>query len=204
MPNLEEQYNKIISYKKEINAKINGLLNNEKVKEYLELLRQLNKLDEQQKEFYKLIKIKEYSSCNHIWVTALHDYDSIEGRSYNYCGCIKCGLDRKVFHIIENYHNLDWLTFDQRIMYDFMKNNHYYHGIDTKVQCDLDLAKAIYTKIKEVHPNIDDKTARKYFEIALDNIRHIKVSHERKINRAKRLNLSPNFNKWKALDVRKI
>ena len=66
---------------------------------------------------------------------------------------------------------------------------------------DLDLAKAIYSKIKESHPDIDDETARKYFEIALDNIRKIKVNDERKVSRAKRLSLSPKFNKWTGCDV---
>ena len=116
----------------------------------------------QQKDLYKQMKIDEYSFCNHIWVNTLHDYDSFEGRSYNYHGCIKCGLDQRVFYLSEQYR-------------------------------DLDLAKAIYSKIKEAHPDIDDETARKYFEIVLYNIRENKVSDERK---AKRLSLSPEFNKW--------
>ena len=81
-------------------------------------------------------------------------------------------------------------------MYDFMYGGVYRSGIDTKMFCDLDLAKAIYSKIREAHPNIDDETARKYFEIALDNIRNIKVTEERKANRAKRLLLIPGFNRW--------
>ena len=81
-------------------------------------------------------------------------------------------------------------------MYDFMYGGVYRSGIDTKMFCDLDLAKAIYSKIREAHPNIDDETARKYFEIALDNIKNIKVSDERKTSRAKRLSLSLKFYKW--------
>ena len=44
--------------------------------------------------------------------------------------------------------------------------------------------------------NGNDLIAIKYFEIALDNIRNIDVSDERKVNRAKRLALMPSFNKW--------
>lgn len=99
------------------------------------------------------------------------------------------------------WHDLDWFTLEQRVMYDFLENYSYRSGIDTHVSCDLDLAKAIYSKIKEAHPDIDDEIARKYFEIALDNIRKIKVNDERKVSRAKRLSLSPKFNEWTARDI---
>lgn len=204
MEDLKERYEKIKLTMNETVNKINALLDDEKVKEYLELRRQLESLSEQQKEFYRLIRIKEYSSCKHIWVSTLHDYDPIEGRATDYCGCMKCGLDQRVFYIAGPLRNKNILTFDQSVMYDFMKDNRYFEqGINTKVLCDLDLARAIYSKIKEAHPDIDDVTAIKYFEIALDNIRNIKVSKERKISRAKRLSLSPDFNRWKSLDVRK-
>jgi len=160
-------------------------------------------LASQQKDLYKQIKVGEYSSCNHIWVNTLHDYDSYEGRSYNYDGCVKCGLDQRIFHLMESYLSPDWLTLNQRIMYDYMRNHSYKSGIDTNLLCDLDLAKAIYAKIKEVHPDIDDETAVKYLKVALHNIRDTKVSDERKVNRAKRLSLKPEFNKWTGFDVKR-
>lgn len=202
MSTLKEQYDKIVLERKELITQINELEDDAKIKTYFRLCSQNNQLAEQQKELYKQVKVEEYSSCNHIWVTTLHDYDSFEGRSYNYCGCVKCGLDQRVFHSMENCHKLDYLTLDQQIMYNFMHGGYYKSGIDTKVLCDLDLAKAIYAKIKEAHPDIDDEMARKYFEIALDNIRNIKVTDKRKNNRAKRLSLNPKFNKWTRYDVR--
>lgn len=48
---------------------------------------------------------------------------------------------------------------------------------------------------------ISKTTYTKYFEIALDNIRNIKVSDERKVSRVKRLLLRANFNKWNVADV---
>lgn len=87
-------------------------------------------------------------------------------------------------------------------MYDYLrKNNCRIKGIETEIACDLDLAQAIYSKIKEAHPDIDDKTAIKYFEIALGDIRNIKVNENRKINRAKRLLLEPSFTRWNGWDV---
>ncbi len=201
MEDLKEQYNHIVSERQTIIDQINVLAENETVKEYFALREQNDKLASQQKDLYKQIKVGEYSSCNHIWVNTLHDYDSWEGRSYNYHGCVKCGLDKRVFHLMERFHSPDWLTLDQRIMYDYMKNHSYKSGIDTNLLCNLDLAKAIYAKIKEVHPDIDDETAVKYLKVALHNIRDTKVSDERKESRAKRLSLKPEFNKWTGFDV---
>ena len=92
--------------------------------------------------------------------------------------------------------NFNSLTPEQKIMYNYMQDNYYDRGLHSERFCDLDLAMSIYRKIKEAHPDIDDKTALKYFEIALDNIRNIKVNDERKESRAKRLSLSNKFNKW--------
>ena len=200
---IKEQYDEIVLARKEIIEQIKILADDETVKKYLELCKSNDQLSNKQRDLYSQLKTEEYSSCNHIWVNTLHDYDRWEGRSYNYYGCIKCGLDQRVFYLMENRNDLRWLSMDQQIMYNFMKNRTYDgDGIVTKVLCDLDLAKAIYSKIKEAHPDIDDETARKYFEIALDDIREIKVSEERKANRAKRLSLETKFNKWTGWDIR--
>ena len=181
MGNLKEQYNQIILNRKGIIVRINELAENEAVKEYLDLCKQSDQLLSQQKQLYTQVKFEEYSSCNHIWVNTLHEYDSWEGRSYDYCGCVKCGLDRRVLQLMENYHDQDWLTKEQRIMYNFLTNNQSDFGIKINILCDLELAKAIYAKIKEAHPNIDDETIVKYLKVALHNIRDTKVSDERKM-----------------------
>lgn len=201
MENLKTQYKQIETERKEILEQISILVEDEKVKKYFELLNRNDKLVNQQKDLYRQIKVKEYSLCNHIWVKTLDDYDRYEGRSYTYCGCAKCGLDKRVFHLMESYASPEWLSLDQRVMYDFMRNHSLNEGINTHLLCDLDLAKAIYSKIKENHPNIDDETAVTYLSAALYNIRVKKVSDERKVNRAKRLLLSPKFNKWTQWDV---
>ena len=54
----------------------------------------------------------------------------------------------------------------------------------------------MYSKIVEYHPEIDDVTALKYFEIALDNMRNIRVTDDRKESRVKRLMLKPGFHNW--------
>lgn len=113
MNTFKEQYDKIVSDRVTIVAQINELKKSEVLKRYFDLCSQNDQLLSQQKELYKQMKVEEYSSCNHIWVNTLHDYDSHEGRSYNYHGCIKCGLDQRVFYMYEQCHNLDWFTLEQ-------------------------------------------------------------------------------------------
>jgi len=190
MENLKNQYEKIISTRNNIIEQISDLEENEVVQKYLELCNQDNKLAIYQKDLYKQLKIQEYSNCNHIWIKISND--GFEKNESDYYGCIKCGLDQRAYEL----ENRDLSLIDKRIMCNFMKEYDYQNGIYTNVLCDFDLAKSILLKIKEAHPDIDDNKARKYFEIALDDIRKIKVNEERKISRAKRLSLNPNFNKW--------
>lgn len=193
---LKSEYDRLVSEIENVMEQIDVLKATDIVKKYLELCSKNVDLIKQQKDLYKQMKREQYSSCNHIWLNTLHDYDRWEGRQYKYCGCMKCGLDQKVIYLMKQCGDLKLLTSEQRIMYDFMLSQPYLKGIGSDVLCDLDLATAIYSKIKEVHPDIDDETALKYFVVALNDIRKIEVSNARKVNRAKRLSLNPNFNKW--------
>ncbi len=197
MSNLKEEYDKIIEQRKKILEEMKPLGENEIVKRYMELTEQNESLFNQQLSLYKELKMEKYASCDHILVYSQIDYDRYEGRTYKSCGCIKCGLDNSVLN-----GDREWLSGSRQIMYDYLRKNRIYNkGIASEVLCDLDLAQAIYSKIKQAHPDIDDETARKYFEIALDDIRNIKVSDDRKASRAKRLSLKDNFKRWNSGDV---
>ena len=174
MDSLKEQYEKILAERETIARQISELENNDVVKKYLDLRNKNEQSAKQQENLYEQMKIEEYSSCNHIWVIAAHDYDSWEHRSYDYNGCIKCGLDQRVLGLIERGAHKEWLSLEHQVMYDAMlmyDDSYRRRGIDTKVVCDLDLAKSVYSKIKKEHPDIDDETAVEYFEIAIDDIR---------------------------------
>ena len=177
---LKDNYNQILSERKEIIEQINDLEEDETVKKYIELHSKNKELETQQKDLYKQIKVGEYSSCNHIWVHVLHDYDSLEGRSYDYHGCIKCGLDNSVLFLKQNYGSANFLAFDQRIMYDYITSDYPYNsGISADLSCDFDLAKAYYAKIKEIHPDADDETIVKYLRVAV-LAGNVKENDERK------------------------
>ena len=193
---LNDKYKKITEQRKNISIELKELLENESVKRYFELCSKDKNLAFQQREVYENIKNEQYLKCNHIWVNTLKDYDSYEGRTETYCGCIKCGLDERVIYMMEYNPDCSALTEEQKIMYKIMNDCYYKKGINTNVDCNLELAMAIYKRIKEIYPNIQDGLARKYFEIALDNIRNIQVNDERKKSRAKRLSLNENFNRW--------
>lgn len=201
MESFKNQYENVKLERAQIIEQLNDLKQDEKVKKYLELSELNRGLIQKQHTLYEQVKREEYSSCNHIWVTTLHEYDNVEGRSYDYCGCIKCGLDVRVFDLMERYHNRGVLTLDEKIMYDFLRRHSYISstdytvGTNTNLSCDLGLAKAIYSKIKEEYPDIDDETAIKYFKDVLHNIRNTKENDEIKIDKEKGLSLSPNLNK---------
>lgn len=205
MEELREQYGKTIETRRKLIEEIKFLENDERVKEYFRLCKENKELVELQNQLYKEIKFAEYSSCNHIWVIDLHDYDSWEGRSYNTHGCIKCGLDYRVFNFKEQCHNIFYLPLEQQVMYEYLTSKSDVgksrNITTTRIMCDLDLGRAIYAKIKENYPDIEDDIALKYFKKALYDIRSIRVSDERKANRARRLALNSKFNKWSGYDI---
>ncbi len=193
MDNLNNEYTKIETELTSVTEQINTLEKNETVKEYIKLLNKKESLAKEKLNIYTQLKNTEFSCCNHIWIKSSIIQDGWESRHEVYYGCIKCGLNEYVKRLIrEGTLNFDLLTIDQKIMYDFMQNNIYRKGKYLNKICDLNLGKAIYAKIKENHPEIDDDTATKYFVVALDNMQNIKVNKKRKNSRAKRLLLNPN------------
>lgn len=160
------------------------------VKKYIELQAKKNVLATKRKNLYGLMKYGEYENCNHLWGISMDEYGE-----YDYV-CVKCGLNYKSLRLT-NRGKEDSLSFDERVMASVLKEQSFVNDADINLVCDKDLAMALYKKIKEHHPDIDDKTAVKYLEIALEDIRNIEVSEKRKKNRAKRLGLRHDFNRWK-------
>ena len=195
MSNLKKEYEEIIEQRSMIVKKMKQQEENDAVKKYFELKKQNELLYEKQFTLYKKMKNEEYNCCEHILVYSKIERDKYEGRTYRSCGCIKCGLDNSILDC-----KREWLPFNQQVMHDYLSEK-YLSGRETKIACNLDLAQAIYSKIKATYSDIDDDTAVKYFGSALDNIRNIKVSDERKKNRAKRLSLNPKFKSWNGSDV---
>lgn len=199
MENLKSKYDKVVEDRKKVIQELDELKENEFVKRYFELSKIDNKLSIEQHGLYTKIKIEEFSSCDHLWITCEFNVDKIDGHTERFDGCIKCGLNWKIFR--EDYNSLE--TVDERIMHYVLNSDRAIaEGHTLNEFCNLELGKAIYSKIIENNPNIDEETACKYFEIALNNIRNIEVNDDRKISRAKRLSLNPSFNKWNRDDIK--
>ncbi len=160
MEELKSEYKKILSKRKKVAEQIASLRKNDSVKKYLRLCKRDVELSKEEIDLYKKIKFDEYYFCDHMWVYVLHEYDSVEGRSYNYCGCVKCGLDERVFHLTENNSKL---TLDQEIMLEYLKKHIYERGIYIDIESEFDLARQVYLEVKESHPNISDDELEEYF-----------------------------------------
>ena len=195
MSNLKKEYDEILEQRTAVLERLKQLENDENVKRYLELTKENDSLYEKQLNFYRTIKYEEYSECKHILIYSKTGYDNRDGIPYRTYGCIKCGLDASVFDKEESE-----LSDTSKIMYDYLLD-HNFDGIKTYYLCDIDLATSIYSKIKDAHSDIDDETAIKYFKNSLDNIRNIPVNDKRKISRAKRLALNPDFKRWLSSDI---
>jgi hypothetical protein len=192
MSDLKKEYEMVLRERKCFAEQINALKEDEKVKRYFELCEKDNFLAEQQKHLYKEMKTNEYCSCNHLLVTVLHDYDSFEGRSCDYHGCVKCGLSEKVLYLMEWLNNPDNLESDERIMYDFLKNGDSLCGTNANIHCDLELAQDIYRKIMIDNPGIDDETAAKHLVAAIYSVRPTEESNKRNASRTKKLTRKGN------------
>ena len=174
---------------KNIEQEIWGLEEVPIVKKYIGLQKKKTELEIKRKNLHRLMKYGEYENCDHLWGVSTDEYGEYD------CVCVKCGLNYKSLRLT-NRGKEDSLSFDERVMASVLKEQSPVNNADINIVCDKELAMALYKKIREYHPNIDDKTAIKYFEIALDDIRNIEVSDERKKSRAKRLGLSKDFNRW--------
>ena len=169
----------LIKQKEETFGKVKLLKRNKAVRDYYISKIKLQEMNDEIIRMHKDLTIQKYNRCNHIFI----------GNGEN-SYCLNCGLDTRVLDIEER--NLDP---DSRIMADYLWEN----DVDTsdEIIYDLELAKAVYKKIKEKHPEVDDILVRKYLENALNDMQNIKVNEERQKNRAKRLYLIPSFNNWK-------
>ena len=73
---------------------MNKLRENELVKRYIDLFFENEKLAVKKGNLYRELKLKEYDTCNHIWIISKKEFDVFEGRSFRSYGCVKCGLNQ--------------------------------------------------------------------------------------------------------------
>ena len=148
----------------ELSNKLMELEYEPKVQEYIRTLNAYNKAKEEEKKWYKEMEFMEYDSCNHILIpTREEGYVSHNiSRSFQYCGCIKCGLDEGKHSFIEG--KKDVTCESDEIQYEYLsKHNFRIKGQEIDINCGLALAREIYNNIKEENPDITDEEIIKLF-----------------------------------------
>lgn len=179
MNKINEYYANITKEREKVIGQLEALERKNIVMEYNNLRAKNRDLLTKQRKMENYLEYKKYDDCNHLLITYYNDWE------VGYYGCIKCGLHHDV------------LFSNDKTMYTYLNNGDnlkkFWSSKRLNIVCDLELANAIYKKIIESHPDIDDETLIKYFNNAVNHIKNKEVSEERKIDRAKRLQLKNNF-----------
>ena len=167
--------------------------------EYAEAIFRREEMDRKRNEE----KINEYDNCKHLFIPTYRVTiaSDCENKRYEYCGCIKCGLNLR-----NAYEDRRYLSGEDELQHDYLtqtQNLIKFQSItsDFGILRDVKLTHVIYKKINKHHPDIDDEKALSYLTTALEDIENIKVNEDRKKSRIHRLGLSYSFNNWKAKDV---
>ena len=198
----QEKYNNMTKHLNEIENELIELENTDIIQKYKRLCIEKSILNEDIDTLYGIMKEKEFDKCHHLLITTYLEPSRVsKDKDVRYCGCLKCGLDESLRHSSNWIIDYNMLPLEKKVMIDYLNSNKMERKKIINITCDLDLARSIYKKILEHNPKINDKLAIKYLEIALDNIRNIKMTEERKESRIKRLELKTDFNNWKKEDV---
>ena len=149
--------------------KMQELLANPAVAEYVNLMSANKKITGDQRALYKKIKNIEYQNCQHLWINVPNwDFSDEQGEPIICQVCLKCGLNENV--ILESKNGTYFYNYEDEVMYQFMQSRHYEYGLVVNEPADLAIAKEVYVRIKANHLDIEDEQVKKYMEIALHNM----------------------------------
>lgn len=160
MDNLEREYD-LIKEKlaKAIDEEHHLLAQHEIIKDYLNINEEIASLSQQLEATVKKINFNKWSSCNHLWFITKRTFDPGEGKSYDYCSCVKCHLSYEVF---AEYEQLGKDLFDnsqKAQMFEFLQehNGAQYKGLSSNCFGNFNTIQSIYKEVKAANPNLDDK-----------------------------------------------
>ena len=96
MSDIRKNYEEMLSEMKKINSRLEELMEDKQVQEYLALDGRRMELEPELLNLHTDRKKEEFSKCSHIWIPVSKNVDYYEGRSDIDYGCMKCGLDQRV------------------------------------------------------------------------------------------------------------
>lgn len=195
-----DRYNSIQT---EIESKDKEIQEYEKIeiiKEYKKLIKKRNSLLGDKKKIYPEARFEEFDKCDHLvaWVKGFSNNRNRARYHHSYL-CVKCGLAT----IVKDYPRYS-LNKEQKIMDDYLSHKYPFYKPDRdmlpgtsiiNLQCDPDLAMAIYKEIIKLHPGIEDEKAIKLFDKTLEEVLSLKNEKDKKAY-AKRLGLDPKSIRW--------
>ena len=168
---------------------------NQSVKEYLGLKEALEIMDRKVNELEREEVVQEYLSLREKREKITERVNRIKALSTEFTGSRE--YDNQLYS--EPAGGLTSTQENSKIPYDTSDHLQNHKLVDDSIEfeCSLELAHAIYTRLKEEYPGRPDEAIARYFTSALYMIQKYPVSEKRKAGRAKRLGLSEDFNKWK-------
>ena len=165
------------------------------IKEYLGLKEALEIMDRKVNELEREEVVQEYLSSREKREKITERVNRIKALSTEFTGSRE--YDNQLYS--EPAGGLTSTQENSKTPYDTCDHLQNHKLVDDSIEfeCNLELAHAIYTRLKEEYPGRPDEAIAHYFTAALYMIQKYPVSEKRKAGRAKRLGLSEDFNKWK-------
>jgi len=152
MEDIQKNFEEIKKEFRKTCEQLEKLENTANVKKYLALCEKRQLLSSKFEDIFLKVLAEKYRKCDHVLVECNSDYDSYEGRSYHYFGCIKCGLDESVKEDCWCYSKI------HREMRKIISENplNKIKGKKLGVKCDLKTAMNVYSEVKEENPDISE------------------------------------------------
>lgn len=165
------------------------------IKEYLGLKEALEIMDRKVNELEREEVVQEYLSLREKREKITERVNRIKALSTEFTGSRE--YDNQLYS--EPAGGLTSTQENSKTPYDTCDHLQNHKLVDDSIEfeCSLELAHAIYTRLKEEYPGRPDEAIARYFTAALYMIQKYPVSEKRKAERAKRLGLSEDFNEWK-------
>ena len=165
------------------------------IKEYLGLKEALEIMDRKVNELEREEVVQEYLSSREKREKITERVNRIKALSTEFTGSRE--YDNQLYS--EPVVGLTSTQENSKTPYDTCDHLQNHKLVDDSIEfeCNLELAHAIYTRLKEEYPGVPDEAIARYFTSALYMIQKYPVSEKRKAGRAKRLGLSEDFNEWK-------
>ena len=165
------------------------------IKEYLGLKEALEIMDRKVNELEREEVVQEYLSLREKREKITERVNRIKALSTEFTGSRE--YDNQLYS--EPAGGLTSAQENSKRPYDTSDHLQNHKLVDDSIEfeCNLELAHAIYTRLKEEYPGRPDEAIARYFTASLYMIQKHPVSEKRKAGRAKRLGLNEDFNKWK-------